>query len=1559
MTHEEESEQTPAGAVAIVGMVGRFPGANDLETYWRNIRDGIEAVTHFTDERLQAAGVSQAVLGHAAYVKARGVVDEIELFDPAFFGYSARDAVVMDPQQRLFLQCSWEALEAAGYDPRAYQGLIGVYGGSTASSYQSVLWANMEPLGVDGLTVAIGNELPFLTTRVSYKLDLKGPSCPVQTACSTSLVAVHLACQGLLNAECDMALAGGVSLRLPQDNGYYYQEEGILSPDGRCRPFDAKAGGTLFSNGVGVVVLKRLEDAIADGDTVYAVIRGSAINNDGARKASFTAPGVVGQSQVVADALASAQVDPESISYIEAHGTATALGDSIEIQALTKAFASSKRNFCALGSVKANIGHLDAAAGVAGLIKTVLALRQRQLPPMVHFQAPNPDIHFESTPFYVNQQLRDWPASPDGPRRAGVSSFGFGGTNAHVIVEEAPARPSPCPSRAWQVLPLSAQTPTSLEAGTANLVDFFGRHRDLNVADAAFTLSVGRRAFRQRRIAVCRTVDDAIKALDARDPRVVYTGSHDGPDRPVVFLFPGQGTQYVGMARELYEQEPLFRSVLDDCARGVSRHGGLDLLGALYPPAGDAAAAERLTRTSMAQPALFAVEYALARLLMEWGITPAACLGHSIGEWVAACIAGVIDLDDALRIVALRGRLMEQMPPGVMAAVPMSERAVLPMLGDRLWLAAVNHPTLSVVSGEASQIDALEAALAGDGVEIQRLHTSHAFHSALMDGAIDPIVAALQQVELRAPAIPFISNVSGTWITGEEAQDPAYWGRQIRQPVRFAAGVATLLQDDSRVFVEVGAGNTLTGLVRRQAGPRTSQPYFSMLRHAREQGSDVASVLSAVGRLWLSGANVDWAALFAGQERTRIALPAYAFDRQRYWVDPPAAAAPSARRVKRGSHERNPRVDDWFYVPGWQRQPTPLTAQHDRLPGQRSWLLLADESGLADRIAARLEANAYTVVVASIGERFERLGPRRYAIDPVSRADFDALLKELLDLGQSPSVILHLSGIGPSDADPRSMRHFSRDQRCGFDSLLALAQSLGEATLPGPVRVALLTNDAQDVIGSEPVAPGRAIGTGLALVMPQEYPHISTRIIDLSWEGAQSVQSITGAALDRVLSDAASERGEHVIAYRGGHRWVKTYSELPLATGEGVPSRLRARGVYVITGGLGEIGLHIAKYLAATVQARVVLTGRSALPPRDRWDDYLAGHAAGDLTRQRIERIRDIEAAGGEVLTLAADASDAAATRAAFEQAEQRFGPLNGVIHAAGLIMGDAFRPISETDADICRRQFQPKVAGLCALDEALDGRSLDFCLLVSSLSSILGGLRYGAYAAANSFMDAFAWRRSRTSQYPWLCVNWDAWLRTDEEAQLRATQAPIAGFVMSGAEGVDALARLLSVDAGVQVIVSTGDLSARVEQWVSLESIVKDADAPKTARHPRPTLQTEYVAPRTDLEKAIAEVWQDLLGVDAVGVNDNFFELGGDSFLGIQLISKLKTQLGVKISAVTLYEGPRVSLLAEIVGASAASQPAAVDHSRLRGEKRRERKLRQEQGGDTVPAGVGSELGA
>ena len=792
----------PLDGVAIIGMACRFPGAKDATEFWRNLRDGVESISFFSDQELAAEGISPAVLAEPGYVKAGAVLEGVKLFDAGFFGYSPREAELIDPQQRLFLECAWTALEAAGYSPETYSGQIGIYAGSRVNEYLlKNLYPDGERFGLRNRAkpLALGDD-DYLASRVSYKLNLWGPSLKIQAACSTSLVAIHLACQALLNGECDMAMAGGVALRVPEKTGYFYEEGGVVSPDGHCRSFDASANGTVFGSGVGIVVLKRLADAVKDRDNIDALIKGSAINNDGALKIGFTAPSAEGQAQVIAEALDIAGVDPETVSYIEAHGTATSLGDPIEIAALTQAFRAGTRKkiFCAIGSVKSNIGHASAAAGVAGIIKTTLALKHKLLPPSLHFEQPNPKIDFANSPFYVNTKLSEWTSAAT-PRRAGVSSFGVGGTNAHAIMEEAPAVEASGPSRPWQLILLSAKSGTALEAATTNLADHLRQHHDTNLGDVAFTLQVGRKPFNHRRALVCRDLADVVQTIESRDPKRISTWASEMSDGTAAFMFPGQGSQYVNMGRDLYRTESMFRAQVDRCAEILLPKLGFDLRQILYPSeARTGEASKRLNRTLIAQPALFTIEYALAKLLIGWGIEPKAMIGHSVGEYVAACLAGVFSLEDGLALIAARGRLMEGLPGGAMIAVPLPLAEVTPFLSDTIELAAHNGPALCVLAGPEETLRVLERRMKEMNIDCRRLHTSHAFHSQMMEPVLQAFTDEVHKIALKPPTIPYLSNVSGNWITQAEATDANYWAKQLRQTVRFSEGLAKLIGEFRR-----------------------------------------------------------------------------------------------------------------------------------------------------------------------------------------------------------------------------------------------------------------------------------------------------------------------------------------------------------------------------------------------------------------------------------------------------------------------------------------------------------------------------------------------------------------------------------------------------------------------------------------------------------------------------------------------------------------------------------------------------------------------------------------
>ncbi|HEY3572046.1 MAG TPA: amino acid adenylation domain-containing protein [Thermoanaerobaculia bacterium] len=963
---EEAGTEGPAGGIAIVGMAGRFPKARDLETFWRNLRDGVEAVSFFSDDELAAAGVMAEELAHPKLVKARGVLEDEALFDADFFEVSPRQAELMDPQLRCFLECSWEALESAGYDPARFPGQIGVYGGSTLSSYLlHNLLSNQDLLqDVGSYQALIATDRDFLTTQVSYKLNLRGPSLTVQTACSTSLVATHLACLALLAGECDMALAGGVSVKVPQVTGYIYQEGGLDSSDGHCRSFDARADGSVYGGGVGVVVLKRLEDALADGDTIHAVILGSAINNDGSAKVGYTAPSIEGQSRAIADAQAAAGIAPETIGYVECHGSGTALGDPIEVSALTRAFATSERGYCPIGSVKSSIGHLGAAAGVAGLIKAVLALEHREIPPSLNFETPNPRIDFASSPFYVNDRLAEWPARIE-PRRAGVSSFGLGGTNAHVVLEEAPPPAPTGPAAPWQLLVLSARTETALDAATDRLAEWLERHPEADLADVAHTLQVGRKEFAWRRTLVCRDVAEARQALAGRDPGALRTAWTGGGGRtPVAFLLPGVGDHYPGMARGLYESEPVFRRELDRCLdllrersgedlREVifsgdrATEGGLDLRRLLGRGGQESKAARRLSRTIFAQPAVFAVEYALAKLWESWGVAPAALLGYSLGEYTAACLAGVFSLEDALTLVAERARWIEELPAGDMLAVSLPEAEVRPRLSGDLGFAAANGPQLTVVSGPPEQVAALAGALAAEGVACRPLPTTHAFHSTMMAPLAGRLTELARTIRLSAPRIPCLSNVTGTWLTAEEATDPGYWARHLCGTVRFSEALEELWKQPSRVLLEVGPGQGLSALALQHpsADGRLALP---SLPHAHEGRPDAAFLTEALGRLWLAGVEIDWRGVHGGARR-RLPLPTYPFERRRFWIEPNL----DPPLVRGGVSPR--RREAWLQVPAWRRAALPAGPVGE---APAPWVLAhtPEVAGLVGRLAAAGQA---------------------------------------------------------------------------------------------------------------------------------------------------------------------------------------------------------------------------------------------------------------------------------------------------------------------------------------------------------------------------------------------------------------------------------------------------------------------------------------------------------------------------------------------------------------------------------------------------------------------------
>ncbi|MDF5719757.1 MAG: SDR family NAD(P)-dependent oxidoreductase [Rhizonema sp. PD37] len=1525
--------------IAVIGMSGRFPKARNLDAFWQNLRSGSESISFFSNQELESVGIELSLLSDPNYVKANAVLEDIELFDASFFDYSPRTAEIMDPQHRLFLETAWEALENAGYDSKTNEGRISIYGSASISSYFLFnLFSNTELVKLVGLDqIRHNNRTDNLTTRVAYKLDLKGSAITVQTGCSSSLVAVHLACQSLIDRECDMALAGGVSVTGMQKTGYFYQEGGILSPDGHCRAFDAQAKGTVGGNGVGIVILKRLADAIADGDSIHAVIKGSAINNDGSSKIGYTAPSINGQAKVIAEALAIARVEPETISYVETHGTGTVLGDPIEIAALTKSFRAKtkKKDFCAIGSVKTNIGHLDTAAGAASLIKTILALKHKQIPPSLHFQEPNSEIDFANSPFYVNNKLSEW-KSNGYPRRAGVSSFGIGGTNAHVILEETPDIEASSPGRTYKLLVLSAKTSSALETATANLVKHLQQHSEINLADVAYTLGVGRRAFDHRRMLVCQDIDDTVKILETIDPQRVFTHFSEPSEQEVVFMFPGQGSQYVEMGRELYHTEPIFQKQVDYCCKILIPILGFDLRTILYPSEESATlAAQQLTRTHITQPALFVVEYALAKLWMAWGVRPSAMIGHSIGEYVAACLAGVFSLEDALVLVVARGQLMQQMPAGDMLVVPLSAKEVQSMLGEELALAAINGPSVCVVSGPRSAIDELHNRLTKEGVDCRRVHTSGAFHSQMMEPIIEPFLAQVRKINLKAPQIPFVSNVTGTWITRVEATDSSYWARHLRQTVRFAEGIAELMQQPRRILLEVGPGRTLSTLARRHPNKVAEQVILTSLRHPQESGSDVEFLLNILGQLWLTGVEVDWLGLYTHEQRHRLPLPTYPFERQRCWIElkkQTNAVTTDVETHFASSLRKDPDMANWFYIPSWKRSPISIN-QISENSALSCTLIFVDECGLGEELVTRLELEDKHTITVRIGSEFTKLRDRLYTLNPRQSHDYETLLNELLAQNKFPKTIVHLWNVTPVDGIKLKLKTVDKSQETGFYSLLFLAQALGKQNFTDELQITVISNNMQEVAGEEFLCPEKATLLGPIRVIPQEYSNINCRSIDVVIP--KKVNWSKQKLIDQLLVELQVYTSERVIAYRGFHRWVQNFEPIRLDEAKEETPKLRERGVYLITGGLGGIGLVLAEYLALTVRAKLILTGRSAFPARDEWEEWLTTHDEQDIISRKIQKVQELEELGAEVLVSSADVSNSEQMQQAIAQAQGQFGQLNGVIHAAGVPGGGV---IQRKTPEMAESILAPKVKGTLVLDSILKDVQLDFFVLCSARTGILGGFGQVDYVGANAFLDAFAHHKTYQDGTFTVSIDWCAWQDVGmaaEAAQQRVQTSDTSQTYqlkqeLLPLEGIKVFRRVLGSTLS-QVIVSTYKLQSRDflipvkldnDFQTKAYSTVLDRQTLSKPTQQRPSLINPYVPPKNETEQMLADIWQALLGIEAIGIHDNFFELGGDSLLIVQVRGFLREKLNKDISISDSFEYPTISALAEYIARKEYEHP-------------------------------------
>ncbi|TWB12409.1 amino acid adenylation domain-containing protein [Nitrospirillum amazonense] len=1495
--------------VAVVGMAGRFPGAGDLDAFWRNLVAGTESITFLTEDELLRDGADPDLVASDDYVKVAALLDDVELFDAAFFGLSPGEAERMDPQHRLLLECAQAALDDAGYAPRVTGEKVGLFAGTGFSSYffTNIQHDDATMSSVSPLELLYANDKDYAVAQVAYRLDLRGPCVTVGSACSTGLVAIHQACEALVVGACDLALAGAAKVMTPQRRGYMHLPGGIMSPDGHCRVFDESGGGTVFGSGVGVVVLKPLERALADGDAIHAVIKGGAVNNDGGDKLGLTAPSQLGQARVLRQALAASGVAPESVGYIETHGTGTALGDMVEVAAIRDAYGDGGANggdaeACILGAVKANIGHLDSAAGLAGFIKAVLCVANGVIPPVPNVRGLNPKLRFGAGRFSVNQTLVPW-APADRPRRAGVSSFGIGGTNAHLLIEQAPYRDgrldvigdAAAPPDGRMLFVLSAHSPTALQQARRHLCGHLDRAGGaLDLRDVAFTLAVGRSPQSWRWAAVAGNVGELRARLDADDPMPpVAVGQRR---TPVVFLLPGQGSQRLGMAAALYRREAAFRAALDECLAHVEAAGGGDLRALLLAMEADPGA---LTETARAQPALFAMEYALAALWQAWGVVPDAMLGHSLGEWVAAALSGVMPLADAARLIVIRGHAMQACPAGRMVALAAPAEAVAHCLEPEISVAACNAPDVTVIAGPAAAMAATVARLEARGLQARPLHTSHAFHSAAMDAAVPAVRAALAEVAFQAPAIRWISNLTGRWIMDQQATDPDYWCQQLRMPVRFWDGLCCLRETFNDAFmVEVGPGTTLADLVVQNTRARA----LSSL--AGRNGDDYGAMLSAAGALWQAGGALDMQAVTRAAGGRRVHLPPKALERHRHWITPVEGQGPRPRR--RGDPA------DWGKIDTWRRRaalPSPAPEEIAATP----WLVLGrGTSALEEAVVAVLHQAGGQVLRMPWGDATGSAPPSATIAPMGPVADDPAAYSQIAALAAGGARCLRIICFwSPREPDGDAV---VSDGAAFLDRLMFLIQGLASDDPARRGQVAVVTRGLGAISAGERIDPFAALCLGPVRGGGHEAPNVRLAAVDVGDADVQADQWEQAGAL---VAELAAGLPDQEVALRGRGRWIRMVE--PLALPPPAEPVLQPGGLYAITGGLGDLGFALAKHLAVRWRARLALfSGTPADDPGP----------AGARVRSRIA---ELTALMGECPPLYhARVEDAQAMNAAFAELRGTFGPVNGVFHLAGVADG---RLLAWRQAGAAAPVLAPKVDGSLVVSGIARAQGIPLLVFFSSLTARLGTVGQLVYASANAFMDALALRNVEDGLRTY-AIGWDSWRDMGMAARMGAVEGLAAMARATRRNGIDPAAGLATLEAILgqhepHVLVSPIDWAARVAAEPALRSggdAVSAASATEPPRRtPRPRTMPPPVPPETEAEGRLVALWEESFGVAPLGTRDSFFDLGGTSLQAVRMVRSIGALLGQPLSPNVLL---RAATIAELVAAASGATPATAQRA-------------------------------
>jgi acyl transferase domain-containing protein/acyl carrier protein len=1475
--------------IAIIGISCKFAQSNSPKAFWENLKSGADISQFYTDEELEALGTPKTFIENPNYIRLKSFVEGSDSFDYPFFGYTKDEADLMDPQIRVLHEQVWLAMEDAGYNVHAIKEKVGLYLAASDNLNWMAHGMLTQNENVDMFFQSHIINKNYVSTLISYNLNLKGPSYVIDTACSSSLTTVHLACRGLLMRECSIAMAGGACLNTEGNSSYLFEEGMIGSKDGKCKAFDSDSTGTIPGEGSGVIVLKRLEDALRDKDPIYAVIRASATNNDGKRKVGYTAPSVAGQYDCIKQAQRFANIDPNDITYVEAHGTGTKLGDPIEVEALNKAFNYNTNHKCAVGSVKTNIGHLDYAAGIAGIIKTALALEQKAIPPSLHYTSPNPEINFEDGPFYVNSALTEWKRKDAKPLLAAINSLGIGGTNVHVILEEATSTNKTTPSRPYQLLTYSARSEKSLTNYQHQLGTYLETTaNDFN--DIAYTLNVGRKGHTVRDYIVAQNGAAAVDILKKRTENNLKTSTRE-QYRSIVFMFAGQGTQYFKMAFDLYKEESTFKEIIDEGLKILQEETGEDFKQILGYHIDAHEDQEKINQTYYTQPLLFLIEYALASLLIKWGIQPKYMIGHSLGEYTAACIAEVFSLKDGLRLLVKRGSLMNTIEKGSMLGLNISAKDIEAILPKDISIATINTKESCVISGNDASINDFAEVLTEKEIAFTKLKTSHAFHSAMMDPILEEFKNELKEITLSAPKLSYISNLTGKEITKEEAISPEYWVQHLRNTVKFEEGIGTILDKGNVLCIEVAPGRVLSNFSKQHTKFSNTSLTVNILRHPKEEKNDNLILTNALGQLWSNGVIINWEAYYEGEERSRVHAPTYMFDTYKLTYD----VSPYSQIQNVTTAQSSLKAfEEWFYVPNWKKSAV-LELKEAQVQA-KTYLIFTAENTFISALENRLEANGHTLIKVIKGDTFIKTDTHKYIINPENEASFKKLFESIESDQLTVDQLIFNWNIEGSDQEA-TITSFMLLQRLCKGILHHSSESKKKITFVSDYSLPVLENEKEKLAASTSMF--------LANIFAQENPNVFTSFIDVDASNDITSESLY-ASIQNELDYNYSERS---IAYRNNKRWTKFYESIKVDDSK-KDTYVTLGKTYLITGGLGEVGKVFVNYLSETYNAKIIILGRSNVPVESEWEEYVNAASASQKTITNIQELQKLRHKNKKIYYYSADTANLEDFQKAVTKIQREHGEISGIIHAAGNGATSTFKPVENLDIEIAKAQFDPKINGTLNIYETFKDKSLDFVWITSSLSSILGGLTYGAYAVANKFIAAFI-KSKQEELKNWFSVELDG-----------ITEARISHEKL-----IKVFEYSFFIQDLPQLVISVKDpnevLIAQAKKEV-IEEIVTASEGIS-----RPVLSDDFIAPSTEVEQKVCELWQSFFGFEKLGVLDNFFELGGDSLKAMTLLKRIHKIFEVEIGIEDFFMAPNIQSISKEIDTARKMKSLQKDKKR------------------------------